>query len=330
MKKVLSGIQPSGGLHLGNYIGAIQQWVEMQDDHDVLYCIVDLHAITVFQNPSELRENILDSAAMYLAAGLDPSKMKLFVQSENPDHAYLTWILNCITPYGQLLRMTQFKDKSAKQKDSTTAGLFDYPVLMASDILLYDTDVVPVGDDQSQHLELTRDLAEKFNSAFGDVFVVPEIRLVKHNARVMSLLDPLSKMSKSDENRNATIFLLDDIDEISNKIKRAVTDSGDAITYSKDKPALSNLLGIFSAVAGISVPELEKRYSGASYKEFKDDLATAVSEFLGPFQTRYHEVRRDVESLNKILDEGVESARTRSNKKVRQVIDAVGLGRVQQ
>src|SRR3990167_6998382 len=250
MKKVIfSGIQPSGNLHIGNYIGAIQQWVKIQEETEAFFCIVDLHAITVAQYPKTLKEKVLDTAALYLACCIDPKKSHTFVQSENPDHSYLAWLLNCITPLGQLGRMTQFKDKSLKQKEGTTAGLFDYPVLMAADILLYQTDEVPVGEDQKQHTELTRDLAEKFNRDFGQVFKIPKPLIQKETARIMSLQNPQAKMSKSDNDPMGTINLLDSEEEVREKIKKAVTDSGSEVKYGDngdDKLAISNLLNIYS------------------------------------------------------------------------------------
>jgi tryptophanyl-tRNA synthetase len=326
-KTILSGIQPSGNLHIGNYIGAIKQWVAMQDEYDALFCVVDLHAITVPQDPKTLREKVREIAAIYIAAGIDPQKAHIFIQSENYDHPYLAWILNCFTPFGQLERMTQFKDKSAKQQEGTTAGLFDYPVLMAADILLYDAAEVPVGEDQKQHIELTRDVAEKFNSRYGAVFTVPEPKISKELGRIMSLQDPVSKMSKSDDNANGSIFLLDTPDEVREKIKRAVTDSGSEIVHREDKPALSNLLSIYSSVTDLSIEELEKKYAGVGYGQFKQDLAEAVASFLQPFQEKYKNLMDNPGELDKILDDGAEYARAKSSEVVRKVISAVGLGR---
>jgi len=331
MKKVIfSGIQPSGNLHIGNYIGAIKQWVELQNDgveKDLIFCVVDLHAITVPQDPKLLREKILEVAALFIASGIDPRKAKIFVQSENPDHASLTWLLNCITPFGQLERMTQFKDKSEKQKEGTTAGLFDYPVLMASDILLYNTTEVPVGEDQKQHIELTRDLAEKFNRQFGEVFVLPEPRILKETARIMSLQNPTSKMSKSDDNQNGAIMLLDNPNVVREKIKRAVTDSGSEIRLSDDKPAMSNLLRIFSAVTSTSIEQLESDFTAKGYGEFKSALADAVVAFLQPLQARYRQLRDNDTELNQILSEGASYAKETSAPILKKATDAVGLGR---
>lgn len=327
MKKIIfSGIQPSGHLHLGNYIGALRQWVDMQNDNDAIFCIVDLHAITVAQDPEELCKNNLKTAALFLAAGIDPAKAHIFLQSENPHHTELAWILNCFTPFGQLTRMTQFKDKSAKQADATTAGLFTYPVLMAADILLYKTDEVPVGDDQKQHIELTRDIAEKFNARFGEIFKLPQPRIQKESARIMSLSDPNSKMSKSDKDPNGTINLLDDPDTIQNKVKRAVTDSGSEIKNSPDKPAISNLLTIYEVVSGKSVAELEEEYKGQQYGKFKADLAEAIVEFLTPIQNRYKEVS-DPEYLAGVLNDGSDYAIRKSDEILQAVRSAVGLGK---
>lgn len=327
MKKIFSGIQPSGNLHLGNYIGAIKQWVELQNDNDCIFCIVDLHAITVPQDPKVLREKILEVTALYIACGIDPKKAKIFIQSENPHHAELAWILNCITPVGQLERMTQFKDKSEKQQEGTTAGLFDYPVLMASDILLYDTNEVPVGEDQKQHIELTRDLAEKFNSRFGETFVVPNPRIIKETARIMSLQDPMVKMSKSDPSMLGAVGLLDSEDVITNKIMKAVTDSGAEIIYSGEKNAVSNLLSIYSAVSNITISDLEEKYEGKGYGEFKKDLVEAVLSVIKPIQDRYYELRKDDETLNRILDQGRDEAIKRSSIVLQKAKNAVGLGR---
>lgn len=327
-KTIFSGIQPSGNLHIGNYIGAVKQWKEMQEEYDSIFCVVDLHAITVPQDAQILRQKVREIAAIYVAAGIDPENAHIFVQSENPDHPYLAWILNCYTPFGQLERMTQFKDKSLKQKDATTAGLFDYPVLMAADILLYDTHVVPVGEDQKQHLELTRDIAEKFNAKYGETFVVPDVQIQKETGRIMSLQDPMSKMSKSDDNANGAIFLLDTAEDIQNKIKRAVTDSDGVVKYSpEEKPALSNLLSIFSSVTDKSIEELEKEYSGVGYGQFKSDLADAVVAFLTPFQARYNQLMNNPAQLDEILDSGAAYARSKSSITLQKVKQAVGLGR---
>ncbi len=326
-KTIFSGIQPSGNLHIGNYIGAIKQWVSVQEEFESIFCIVDLHAITVPQDPQILKEKIREVAALYIACGIDPEKSKIFVQSENPDHTFLAWIFDCIAPYGQMQRMTQFKDKSEKQKENTTVGLFNYPALMAADILLYNTDEVPVGEDQKQHIELTRDLAERFNNQFGSVFKIPEPRIDTGRARVMSLQDPSSKMSKSDTSQNGAINLLDDLELVKTKIMRAVTDSGNEIKSGEDKPAMTNLLNIYEAVSGKSVVELEQHYAGVGYGQFKKDLAEATSAFLQIIQTKYHEIRKDDKYLDKVLDDGAEYARRKSTETINEVVKLVGLGR---
>lgn len=336
MKKViLSGIQPSGNLHIGNYIGALSQWVGMQEAYESLFCLVDLHAITVPQPPKVLRAKNLELAALYIACGIDPAKSHIFIQSENPDHSYLAWILNCITPFGQLERMTQFKDKSAKQAEGTTVGLFDYPVLMAADILLYDTDEVPVGEDQKQHIELTRDIAEKFNRTFGDTFKLPNAHIMKETARIMSLQNPLSKMSKSDANQNGTINLLDTPDVIVSKIKKAVTNSGSMVDkeslmnadLKEENRAIENLIAIYAACANKNYQDSVTELHGKSYGEFKNVVAEAVVTRLTEIQKRYGELRANDDEINKILDAGVAFAKEKSSKKVKQVVDAVGLGR---
>jgi tryptophanyl-tRNA synthetase len=323
MKTVFSGIQPSGNLHIGNYIGAISQWVKIQNERDAIFCVVDLHAITVSQDPVQLKEKALEIAALYLACGIDPKKAHIFVQSENPDHTTLTWILNCITPFGQLERMTQFKEKS--QKYEVTAGLFDYPVLMAADILLYQTDEVPVGQDQKQHVELTRDLAEKFNSKFGEVFKLPLPVIQKETARIMSLQDPTAKMSKSDTNQLATIYLLDEEEQIKGKIKKAVTDSGSKISKDEGSAAISNLLAIYSSFKNQSLNDSIDELDGKMYSEFKTLLADVVVQKLSEIQKRYHELRADENSLRKILDEGREYAISKSSVTLSKVKELVGL-----
>ncbi|MFH1186582.1 MAG: tryptophan--tRNA ligase [Candidatus Levyibacteriota bacterium] len=327
MKKIIfSGIQPSGNLHIGNYIGAISQWEKMQDNYENIFCIVDLHAITVPQDPKILREKILEFAALYLACGIDPEKSHIFIQSENPDHAYMTWIFNCITPFGILLRMTQFKDKSQDQKEKTTAGLFDYPVLMASDILLYLTDEVPVGEDQKQHIELACDLAEKFNNKFGEVFKLPKPVIQKETGRIMSLQDPENKMSKSDNDSLGAIHLLDSEDEIRNKIKKAVTDSESSISKEKhnEKGAIHNLLVIFAAFSNSSFEEALDKLDGMSYSEFKSKLADLLVEKLGEIQIKYNKIRNDKGYLRKVLDEGRDFAKDKSSVVIKEVKQRVG------
>ena len=331
MKKIVfSGVQPSGNLHIGNYIGAIRQWVKLQEreDLELIFCIVDLHAITVPQDPKVLRQKNLELTALYLACGLDPSRSRIFIQSENPWHPYLTWIFDCLTPFGWLKRMTQFKEKSEKQKEKASVGLFNYPVLMAVDILLYDTNLVPVGEDQRQHIELTRDIAERFNRLYGEVFVLPEAMISKTTAKIMSLQNPLKKMSKSDENPKSRIELLDDPDTIRLKIRKAVTDSGKEIVYDREKkPAISNLLAIFSELSGKSIEELEKEFEGKSYSHFKDALAETVISVLSPIQQKFKQYIEERSFLEKVLNEGREYTIEKAEKKVKKVKEALGLGR---
>jgi len=326
MNTILSGIQPSGILTLGNYLGAIRQFIELQHDNNCYYMIVDQHAITVPQDPKELRENTRSLAALYLASGVDPEKATLFVQSEVPAHTELAWMLQSITYMGELERMTQFKDK-AEQQDSVSSALFTYPALMAADILLYNVDVVPVGDDQTQHLELTRDLAERFNNRFGETFTVPEIRIPKTGARIMSLQEPKKKMSKSDENQQGFISMLDEPKTIQRKINRAVTDSDGLVKYDKEnKPGISNLLDIYSSCTGESIEALEEKYAGKGYGDFKKGVATAVIELLEPIQKRYNELILS-EELDLILDEGAKKASLTAKKMLKKAKDAMGLGR---
>lgn len=322
-KVVFSGVQPSGNLHIGNYIGAISQWVKMQDSTESIFCIVDLHAITVPQDPKELKEKVLEVAALYLACGINPEKSHIFVQSENPNHTSLAWILNCITPFGQLERMTQFKDKS--EKHEVNAGLFDYPVLMAADILLYQTDEVPVGQDQKQHIELTRDLAEKFNNKFGDTFKLPVPVIQKESARIMSLSDPTSKMSKSDNNPLGTISLLDSEEQIREKIKKAVTDSGSQISRDASSEGLSNLLVIYSALKDQDLALTYNQVEGKSYTEFKNLLADLAVLHLKKIQKKYHEIRGDEKALRKVLDEGRDFAIEKSSQTLQNVKEKMGL-----
>ena len=324
-KRIFSGIQPSGNLHIGNYVGAISQWIELQKTSDAIFCIVDLHAITVPQDPKILRQKSREAAAVYIACGIDSQKSHIFIQSDNPDHPYLAWLLNCITPFGQLERMTQFKDKSTKQQEGTTAGLFDHPVLMAADILLYLTNEVPVGEDQKQHIELARDLAVKFNSKYREVFTVPEPRISTDMGRIMSLADPMSKMSKSDENVNGAIFLLDTPEVARDKIMRAVTDSESEVGYGEGRAALSNLLNIYSVVSGREIEDIVDKYKGLGYGEFKRELADVVVNFLEPFQARYRELMSDPEQLDMILADGAEYARGISSQTLSQVKKAMGV-----
>ena len=321
---LLSGIQPSGHLTLGNYIGAIRNWVNLQQDYDCLFLLVDLHAITARQDPAELRRRCREFLSLYIACGIDPTENTLCVQSHVPGHSQLAWILNCYTMVGDLNRMTQFKDKSRKNTDNINAGLFGYPVLMAADILLYDTALVPVGDDQKQHLELTRDIAQRFNGLYGEIFQVPEPFIPPVGARVMGLQTPEAKMSKSDENQSNSIYLLDEPKRIIKKIKRAVTDSGSEVKASPEKAGVSNLLSIFSAVTDRSVAELEAEYGDSGYGRFKGDLADAVVACLEPVQARYAELQDDPAYLDAVLAEGAERANARAGHKLRQVHEALG------
>ncbi|AJJ23801.1 tryptophan--tRNA ligase [Yersinia enterocolitica] len=324
---VFSGAQPSGELTIGNYMGALRQWVQMQDDYDCIYCIVDLHAITARQDPALLRKRTLDTLALYLACGIDPQKSTIFVQSHVPEHSQLGWALNCYTYFGELSRMTQFKDKSARYAENINAGLFDYPVLMAADILLYQTNQVPVGEDQKQHLELSRDIASRFNNLYGDIFKIPEPFIPKAGARVMSLQDPSKKMSKSDDNRNNVIELLEDPKSVVKKIKRAMTDSDEpaVIRYDTEKKAgVSNLLDILSGVTGQSIPELEAQFEGQMYGHLKGAVAEAVSDMLSELQARYHQYREDEAFLQEVMREGAAKARARAQDTLAKVYEAIG------
>lgn len=327
MKTIFSGIQPSGSLTIGNYVGAIRQFVELQETHQCFFCIVDEHAITVPQDRLQLKQNIRSLAALYLAAGINPEKATLFIQSEVPAHTQLGWMMQSINYMGELERMTQFKDKS-EGKEAVSAALFTYPSLMAADILLYQTDLVPVGDDQKQHLELTRDLAQRFNNRFLEVFTIPEISIPKIGARIMSLQNPTKKMSKSDENVKASIYMLDDPKQIEKKIKSAVTDSEGIVKYDKEnKPGVSNLLDIHSVFSGESVANLEEKYKGKGYGDFKQGVADAIIAVLKPIQDRYYEFLESDE-LDDILDNGAERASLIANKTIQKAKKAMGLGRV--
>ncbi|MBY6086621.1 tryptophan--tRNA ligase [Priestia flexa] len=326
MQTIFSGIQPSGTITLGNYIGAMKQFVELQDDYNCHFCIVDHHAITVPQDRLALRKNIRSLAALYIAVGIDPTKSTLFIQSEVPAHTEAGWMLQCVAYIGELERMTQFKDKSAG-KEAVSAGLLTYPPLMAADILLYKTDLVPVGEDQKQHLELTRDLAERFNKKYNDIFTIPEVRIPKVGARVMSLQEPTKKMSKSDPNQKAFITILDEPKVIEKKIKSAVTDSEGIVRFDKEnKPGISNLMSIYSILGNVSIEEIERMYDGKGYGDFKADTAKVVVEALAPIQQRYYELI-DSEELDQILDAGAEKANFVANKMLRKMRNAMGLGR---
>lgn len=325
MKRVFSGVQPTGNIHLGNYLGALKQFVELQDDYECLYCIVDLHAITVPQDSKQLKEHILDVAALYLAVGVDPKKSIVFVQSDVPGHTELGWILICNSYTGELSRMTQFKSKS-QNKESAPTGLFTYPVLMAADILLYDTDVVPVGTDQKQHIELCRDLAIRVNNTKKKTFVVPDGRYLKAGARIMALDDPSKKMSKSAENIHSRISLLDEPSKIKKSIMKATTDSDGIVKFDiENKPGISNLLNIYSVLSGKSIETLEKEYEGKGYGDFKKDLVEVTVAALAPIKERYEEIRHSDE-LIKILEDGAKRANEISEKTIARVKDNFGLG----
>ena len=323
-KVVFSGVQPSGALTLGNYIGALRNFVELQDEYDCNYCIVDLHAITIPQVPKDLRSHTLDVLAMYLACGIDPEKSTIFIQSHVPAHTELAWVLNTITYMGQLNRMTQYKEKSKKSEENLNAGLFSYPVLMAADILLYQADYVPVGDDQKQHLELARDVAIRFNNKYSDTFVVPEPLIKEFGARIMSLQEPTSKMSKSDQDKNSFILLMDDEETIRRKIKRAVTDSVGKVNYTDEQPGLKNLINIYSVLSGKSVEDIVNLYKELGYGEFKDDLGEVVINALKPIQDRYKEIRNNKEYLEAIYAEGASKAEKKAIKTLRKVYKKVG------
>ena len=327
MAVIFSGIQPSGSLTLGNYLGALRNFTKVQDGNECYYCVVNQHAITVPQDPTLLHERTRRLAAIYLASGLDPEKSTLFVQSEVPEHAMLGWVMTTLSYVGGLERMTQYKDKAAKQGDSIPAGLLTYPPLMAADILLYQTNLVPVGNDQKQHLEFTRDLAQRFNRMYGEVFTVPDIMLGQDGTRVMSLQEPTKKMSKSDDNKTATIYLLDNPKDIEKKIKRAQTDSENSVHYDREqKPGISNLIEILSAVTDQTHEEVEKAYEGKGYGAFKKDVAEAVIATLEPIQQRFNQLVNDPE-LDDILDKGAEKARAKASVTYQKAVHAMGLYR---
>lgn len=323
-KRIFSGVQPSGDLTLGNYIGAIKNWVTLQDDYECLYCIVDMHAITVRQTPQELRKRTLEVLMQYLAAGIDPEKSCVFIQSHASVHAELAWVLSCNTQMGELSRMTQFKEKSRSHADNINAGLFTYPILMASDILAYQTDLVPVGHDQLQHIELARDIAQRFNHFYGDTFTIPEGYTPKVGKRIMSLQSPENKMSKSDPNPNGFIRLLDDPDTIMRKFKRAVTDSDNTIKASAEKPGVTNLLSIYSAVTNKTIEESEREFDGFGYGDFKMAVGEAVVSALKPLQTEFEKLSNDKAYVESVYKKGAETANYLSNKTLRKVYKKVG------
>ncbi|MBM6829274.1 tryptophan--tRNA ligase [Anaerotignum lactatifermentans] len=323
-KRIFSGMQPSGLITLGNYLGALKNWTNLQDDYDCLYCIVDEHAITVRQDPAKLRKQARDLLTQYLAVGIDPKKNIIYYQSHVSQHAELAWILNCFTYMGELNRMTQFKDKAAKHADNINAGLFTYPVLMAADILLYQTDLVPVGEDQRQHLEITRDIAVRFNSIYGDTFKVPEAYIGKVGARIMALQDPTKKMSKSDENKNNTIALMDEPAVIMNKVKRAVTDSDNEVRFDESKPGISNLLGIYCACTGKTIAEAEKEFDGVGYGVFKTAVGEAVVANLEPIQQKVKDLEKNKDYLDEIIKDGAQRAGRLAERTLTKVQKRVG------
>ncbi len=326
-KTIFSGVQPSGNLTLGNYLGAIKNWVSLQDDYNCIYAMMDLHTITVRQTPADVRRRTLEVLALYIACGIDPEKSTLFIQSHSPAHAELAWVLNCYTYMGELQRMTQFKDKSARHAENINAGLFTYPVLMAADILLYQADYVPVGKDQMQHIEICRDIAERFNAVYGDVFTVPEGMLPKVGANIMSLQEPTKKMSKSDENAKAYISLMDDMNVIAKNIKSAVTDSEGVIEYREGdatKAGVNNLLSIMSAVTGRKIEDIVKDYAGKGYGDFKGDVAEAVVECIRPIREEYDKIIADKAYLTDICKNGAENARRISERTLKKVYKKVG------
>lgn len=322
-KRLVSGIQPSGNLHIGNYLGAVKQFVQLQNDYESFLFIADLHAITVPQEPEELRKKTIEIAKIYLAAGLDPKKCTLFVQSHVPEHTELCWILNTLARMGDLDKMTQFKDKSQKQGETTSIGLYSYPVLQAADILLYDAEIVPVGEDQMQHIELTRTLARRFNERFGETFVVPEGKVQKETARIMGLDDPNKKMSKSAMSEYNFIALSDSAESITKKIKKAVTDSGSEITYNTDKPALKNLIDIYSQFSGQSSEDIVNQYKGKGYGDFKNGLAEVLVNALTQFQEKIEEWCD--EKVLEILEKGADKARAQAKEKMKEVKEKIGL-----
>lgn len=323
-KRIFSAIQPTNTPHLGNYLGALVNWIKLQDEFDCAYAIADLHSITVRQDPQKLRKQITESFALLLAMGVDPKKSIAFVQGHNPAHAELSWVLSCSTQFGELSRMTQFKDKSEKHPENINAGLFTYPVLMAADILLYQADLVPVGVDQKQHLELTRNVAQRFNSVYGETFVMPEPYIIKTTAKIMSLQDPAKKMSKSDENPNASISVLDDRDTIIRKFKRAVTDSDAEICYKEGKDGINNLMSIYSAVTGKEFDEIEREFSGKGYGDFKLAVGEATADMLKPMQENFAKIIGDKAYINDCMREGAEKAYKASRKTLQKVYKKVG------
>jgi tryptophanyl-tRNA synthetase len=322
-KRIFSGAQPTGNLHIGNYLGALRNWVALQHEYESFFCVVNLHAVTIPQDPSALAAKTKEVARIYLASGIDPNVSTVFVQSDVAEHSELAWILNCVVRTSELERMTQYKDKAKKQRENVLAGLLTYPALMAADILLYQTDLVPVGHDQKQHLELTRDIAERFNRDFGETFRLPDAFIPKVGAKIQALDDPAKKMSKSDENVNGSIMLMDDADTIRRKFKRAVTDSGTEIRFDESRPAITNLLTIYHLLTGKTSEEIESHFVGKGYAQLKSDLADATVEFLRPFQERVRAISD--EELHRILADGAEKARAIAAATMRDVRERVGI-----
>lgn len=323
-KSILSGIQPTGVFTLGNYIGAVKNWGPMQDEFDCAYMIADLHAITVRQDPKVFRQQILSCYALLLSCGIDPEKSIVFIQSQNKNHAQLSWILSCYTQFGELSRMTQFKDKSKQHADNVNAGLFTYPVLMAADILLYHTDLVPVGQDQKQHVEIARDIAERFNGVYGDVFTIPEPMIVRSGAKIMSLADPTKKMSKSDPNQNAYVLLTDKPEDILRKFKRAVTDSGSEIRRGEDKPGVNNLINIYCAATGSTPEQVEQQFVGKGYGDFKMAVGEAVVEVLRPVREKTEDLLKNKDYLEQVYTEGAFQAARLADRTLEKVYKKVG------
>lgn len=323
---IFSGIQPSGTLNIGGYLGSLKNWVDMQEQYDCVFSLVDLHSLTVKQDPQQFRDNFYDLLALYIACGLNPEKNIIFCQSHVPQHAELGWILNCYTYIGELNRMTQFKDKAKKHSSNINVGLFCYPVLMAADILLYQTNLVPVGEDQKQHVEITRDIALRFNNIYGEIFTIPEVYHPPLGARIMGLQEPTKKMSKSDANPNNTLGLLDPPDVVTKKIKRAVTDLETEVRFNaENKPGISNLLTIFAAITSQSITALEKTYAGSGYGKFKTELAEALVAFLSPIQTHHQQLKQDLSYLNEVLQNGAVAAQERATKTLNKVKEVLGL-----
>ena len=323
-KTIFSGVQPSGNLTIGNYLGAIKNWTVLQNDYNCIYCVVDMHAITVRQVPAELRRRTYETLAVYIAAGLDPEKNTLFVQSHVPAHTVLSWDLGCFTMFGELSRMTQFKDKSQRNADNINAGLFTYPVLMAADILLYQTDLVPVGSDQKQHLELARDIAVRFNNTYSDTFIVPEGYIPKTGMRIMSLAEPTKKMSKSDANPNASVAILDSKDDIIRKFKRAVTDSDTVVRYAEGKDGINNLMNIYSCFTGKTLEEIEREFDGKGYGDFKLAVGETVADSLAPIRKRFDELMQDKKYLETVMKNGAETASRIAYKTIAKVHRKLG------